>query len=146
MSFNTPIFTSSNQKQKSKSKLSKVCIFCNKKIKDGYLVGTKFNGNICDYDPIKIDSFEDKLIFCDLICARLYDVNIHKISIDFKSYKDFYNNGKLSSKAVKVYNRCKGKLFSEMLIMKVCDNFNLLEPPDKKEYISKIKLDYYTCI
>lgn len=148
MSFDIPIFTTSNKtKAKIKSTLTKVCVFCSKKIKElGYVTGTEYNGPLSSYDSIKIDSNANKLIFCDLICAKLYDVNIHKISIDFKSYKDFNNNGKLSKNAVKIYNKCKHKLFSELLILKINDDMNTMDKDAKKEYIKKIRSDYYNCI
>jgi hypothetical protein len=67
---------------------------------------------IMKFEPLR--SFDQQLIFCDYICAKLYSLNIGPTNLDFKSYRNAYNQHRLSSDALKIYNLCSKKLFIEL--------------------------------
>lgn len=137
--FNTPI-NEPVVKEKKESILTKfndVCVFCGKKTIHECLLAR----NIDEDEKTNFD-----LKFCDLICARLYDINIHKIEINYKAYRKAYNNGKLSKNSKFIYEKCKYKLFNELPIKKFDVDLSALSPNEKKMEIVKIKKDYYTIL
>jgi hypothetical protein len=82
----------------------KICKLCNVKIKD------------CG-----VHSLNHDLIFCDLICAKIYSDNYEKIDIDFQEYRNNYIFKKLSTHADKIYQKYKYKFFQQLPILTISD-------------------------
>ena len=82
-----------------------ICSMCHSKIKD------------CGIYSLKHD-----LIFCDLICAKIYSDNVNKIDIDFQTYRNNYISKKLSGSAEKIYQKYKYKFFQQLPILIIKDN------------------------
>jgi len=89
-----------NQILKSDFKDYSICNMCHTKIKD------------CGLYSINHD-----LIFCDLICAKIYSDNVEKINIDSQLYRNNYVMKKLSSNAEKIYLKYKYKFFQQLPIL-----------------------------
>lgn len=79
--------------------LKHTCSFCNKEIK------------LCPCSDIN-----NKLKFCDLICAKLYYDNVEHFTIDIKRYNNYYNECQLSKKARDVFERCRWLVFEQLPI------------------------------
>jgi len=62
-------------------------------------------------------SLKHDLIFCDLICAKIYSDNIAKIDIDFQDYRNKHVEGQLSATAEKIYQKYKYKFFQQLPIL-----------------------------
>jgi hypothetical protein len=62
-----------------------------------------------------------------LVCAKLYDINIHEIAIDLADYRKKYLTNQLNKSSYIIYNQVKNILFSQMPI-KYCN------PVTKKEF------------
>ena len=81
------------------------CVMCHGKIKDCGLYSLHHN-----------------LMFCDLICAKIYSDNISKIDIDFQLYRNNYISKKLSVSAEKIYQKYKYKFFQQLPILIIQDD------------------------
>jgi len=96
------------------------------------------NNNNCDMCHRKIKdcglySSNHGLIFCDLICAKIYSDNINKIDIDFQLYRNNYISKKLSVAAEKIYQKYKYKFFQQLPILIIND--------DKKEKLNQYLIE-----
>ena len=85
------------------------------------------NNNDCDMCHGKIKdcglySLNHNLMFCDLICAKIYSDNIGKIDIDFQLYRNNYISKKLSVSAEKIYQKYKYKFFQQLPILIIQDD------------------------
>lgn len=143
--FETPLFGINNQKKKSNFKISK-CKMCSIKCEKSMVIATHYNGPNDKYDCYKIDSNEKKIYFCDLICAKLYNDNVHKISYDFENYRLAFLNDSLSQNAKNIYLCCENYYFPLMIYKKI---ESLPPKEDKKLFrkqFAKIKSEYYSCL
>lgn len=91
-----------------------VCAYCGETKKSAMLPACQF---IEDHMIVSIDP-NDKMLFCDFLCAKLYNDNIEAISINFKEYRQLYLTNKLDKTAKDVYDRCKNTLFVMLPIYK----------------------------
>ena len=82
-----------------------ICAMCHRKIKDCGLY-----------------SLNHDLIFCDLVCAKIYSDNINKIDIDFQTYRNNYVSKKFSVSAEKIYQKYKYKFFQQLPILIIKDD------------------------
>ena len=98
------------------------CKMCGKKIKNN----------------IGLYSIDHTLIFCDLICARLYDLNCNHIDVDFESYRALYVNKQLTENATKYYNKYKYRFFQQLPIFYIPEADKQLKSINIKEYIKKL--------
>ena len=80
------------------------CAYCNVSI------DTPFIG-ICD---------NDKLHFCDILCARLYDYNVHDIYPLMKMYNKLYVTNQLNGTSKILYERLNSYGLFKMI--PVCSN------------------------
>lgn len=85
------------------------CSYCRSKKMKEMLYGLAFVDDLY-IDSSSIDS-DKKLMFCDFACAKLYNDNREKISIDIKKYRLAYINNKLDNKAKNIYQTCSKKCF-----------------------------------
>jgi DNA polymerase III epsilon subunit-like protein len=83
-------------------------------------------------------SSDHSLVFCDLICARLYDLNYQHIDIDFESYRKLYINQQLTETANKYYNKYKYRFFNQLPILYITPEDKELEHVSIKDYVKKI--------
>jgi len=107
-------------KKSNKITFKKNCILCHKSIRDCGLY-----------------SLNHELIFCDLVCAKIYFDNINKIEIDYNEYRKNYCNHKLSNKSLDIYKKYMNKFFIELPIIKI-SNFDKLDKLDESEYKKEI--------
>lgn len=98
------------------------CKMCGKKIKNN----------------IGLYTIDHSLIFCDLVCARLYDLNYNYIEIDFEAYRKLYVDKQLTESANKYYNKYKYKFFHQLPIFYIPENDKQLKLINLKEYIKKV--------
>lgn len=112
---------SNNKKMSKKRSISEECDYCHHKNKNSTLQASIYNGSIRKYDYSKFDPTQENgiLHFCDYICARLYDVNIHRICINEKQYRKDYLKNLLTNSAKMIYERKGIRLFTELAYMKV---------------------------
>ena len=103
----------------------KICKLCHKTIRDSGL-----------------QSINHDLIFCDLICAKIYSDNIDKINIDYDEYRRNFCNNKLSNKSLDVYKKYKGKFFVELPILKFDKDIEAMADDEYKDYILKCRKMY----
>lgn len=75
------------------------CSFCHKEIK-----------------LFPAQSVDNKLKFCDLICAKLHYDNTEHFTLDIKRYNNYYNEHELSKKATDTYEKCRFVLFEQLPI------------------------------
>lgn len=95
------------------------CAMCKKTSKNKMIRATHFNDNIEKYNCNVLSQNENIIYFCDLLCARLYDINVHKINIDFYEYRKAYLNNELSKTATLIYKKYKNKLFTQIIYQKI---------------------------
>ena len=72
----------------------KRCAFCNKKIKG-----------------MSASSIDKSLLFCDIICAKLYYDNIERFTFNKREYNSFYVNEQLSNTANEIFAHVGGIMF-----------------------------------
>ena len=72
----------------------KRCAFCNKKIKG-----------------MPASSIDKSLLFCDIICAKLYYDNIERFTFNRREYNSFYVNEQLSNTANEIFAHVGGIMF-----------------------------------
>ena len=72
----------------------KRCAFCNKKIKG-----------------MPASSIDKSLLFCDIICAKLYYDNIERFTFNRREYNSFYVNDQLSNTANEIFAHVGGIMF-----------------------------------
>ena len=85
--------------------LNSQCSFCGKDIK-----------------LIPIQSLDDTLKFCDIICAKLYYDNVHHFIFNTKLYNNYFVEGQLSKSAAAVYERARYIIFEQLPIYKPLPN------------------------
>ena len=146
MAFDNPIFINTTKTKKSKNGLKVTCDFCNKKSKHAYVNALEYADETKLYDSNNIPNSFKTLKFCDLICAKLYDTNVHRISIDYDEYRKAYNKKELSENSKIIYEKCKHKLFSQLLIYKIYDNLDDLGDKERRTKISQIKKNFFRCL
>ena len=99
-----------------------ICAMCHSKIKDCGLYSKNHD-----------------LIFCDLICAKIYSDNYEKIDVDFQAYRNNYILKKLSTSSEKIYQKYKYKFFQQLPILIIDDETkNILH-----QYLIENKLKDY---
>ena len=113
------------------------CSLCNSVIQDNPVKATKFTGDII----LTQSNQSGNLMFCDLLCARLYDTNVNHISINFNDYRMSYIKRQLSKKARSIYEKCADKLLTQLIVCKFSVNINELDETDKINYINTLKND-----
>lgn len=116
-----PLFSTEITKDKTKKQILIRCSMCQKKISKKPLEGY-FENNI--------------LLFCDLICAKLYYDNVEKIIINQKKYRYDYKNNQLGKFASIIYEICINKEFELMPEKKITENERKNLDIVKKEYKS----------
>ncbi len=77
--------------------LEKSCMYCNKVIKS-----------------MPVQDVNEKLRFCDLVCAKLYYDNVDKFTIDINRYNNYFNNGELSRQANDIYSKIRWFMFEQL--------------------------------
>lgn len=97
--------------------LFNTCSFCNASIKCG-----------------ELKSFDGKL-FCDIVCAKLYNDNVEHIKINIREYNKLYNSNQLSSQAMSLLEKIKIYSF-EMLPYYKIDDLNDID--ESKKHYKKI--------
>lgn len=115
---------SNNTFNKQAFEIKHICSYCRTKKKKEMLYGSTFVNDLY-IDSSTIDS-DKKLMFCDFACAKLYNDNREKISIDIKKYRLAYINNKLDEKTKNIYQTCSKKCF--LLLPKLIvndDNYKL---------------------
>lgn len=82
--------------------LNPYCDWCRKEIKEPPAIGK---------------TLEDESIkmFCDIICAKLYNDSINRIDFDFDRFTSYYHRT-FSKLSKKMYEKCKDSLFEELPI------------------------------
>ena len=115
---NTPIYLSDKFKTNTQTfnnlSIKRKCSFCQKQPKGAMLMTIDTND-----------------VFCDLVCGKLYDLNVKHIKPDMKDYRIKYLHGELNDKARLVYDKCIDKEFVQLLKMKI-DYQEILNEPDSK--------------
>lgn len=101
------------------------CAMCKKTSKNKMIRATHFNDDLKNYNCNILTPNEPIIYFCDLLCARLYDINIHKINIDFYEHRAAFLNGELSKTSTLIYKKYKNKLFTQIIYQKVNNISNL---------------------
>lgn len=134
---NTPIYFSDNFKNNIPQSgrllsLKRECSFCHKHPKGALLITTNSND-----------------VFCDLVCGKLYDLNVNHITPDMKDYRNKYLHNELNDKAKLVYDKCIDKEFVQLSKMSVDYREIMNESDDskrkklfvaaKREYTSLLK-------
>lgn len=129
----TPIYfsdnfsnTKSTQSPKSFS-LKRKCSFCHKQPKGALLITLNSND-----------------IFCDIVCAKLYDLNVEHITPDMKDYRKKYLHNELNDKAKLVYDKCNDKEFVQLSKMYINYEEILKEqdPSKQKKLFMNAKREY----
>lgn len=113
------------------------CSLCNSVIQDNPVKATKFTGDII----LTQQNQPNNLMFCDLLCARLYDTNVNHISINFNDYRMSYIKRQLSKKARSIYEKCADKLLTQLIVCKFSININEHDETNKINYINTLKND-----
>lgn len=129
---NTPIYFSDTFKNNTiknggSLSLKRKCSFCHKSPKGALLLTTDTND-----------------VFCDLVCGKLYDLNVKHIKPDMKDYRKKYLHNELNDKAKLVYDKCNDKEFVQLSKMKV-DYNSIMEEPDatkQRKLLMAAKSDY----
>lgn len=134
-----PITSFKPIEKRSNKRFGIKCSFCTKNNSGIMLTGFEYNGDLKYYDYDKIDYNEMSLRFCDLICAKLYNDNIHKITIDVQSYRKSHLSKSLDKNSELIYVKCIDKMFTQLPVM-FCEN-NL----SAKEY-TVIKKTYFAIV
>jgi hypothetical protein len=129
------------------------CMFCNKKLKYNFVIGypiiKKYNykfdygfmyGKYQKIKPNEINH-EEYLKFCDVICAKFYDINIKNIEIDFDLYREKYIEGNLSKTEKVIYEKCMKRDFTILPILHI-PNYNSLS----QQQIKRLKVNYLNMI
>lgn len=96
----------------------KKCAWCNKYIKN---------------QPLKTLPF--KYEFCDIACAKLYDLNIEKIQLNLKEYNNLYVNNLLTTKSKNIYEITNTCLFETLPFYKIQKNESRTSAKKKYENI-----------
>lgn len=138
-----PMFNVRKRASKKAGKLKSCCDLCTSS-SENMLCATSYDGSLEDYDYQKIDPNRTKLYFCDLICAKLYDVNVCKLTIDVKTYRKNYLDGMLNNTSNIIYQKCKSVLFTQLPIKVITKPIGT--PKEIKEQYRKIKNTYLNCI
>ena len=96
--------------QKHKHSFGIHCSYCSKRIKTGSLIGChRFDDDFMNFN------YTEKLFnFCDLICAKLYDINIHNLALDLRDYRKKFLTNQLEKKSIIIYNQVKNILFTQI--------------------------------
>lgn len=97
--------------------LKSVCAYCGHSKHSSHSAMLPACHYVDDYIVTSIDPC-DKLLFCDFLCAKLYNDNNNPISINFKEYRQLYLTNKLDKTAKDVYDRCKNVLFVMLPVYK----------------------------
>ena len=129
----TPIYFSDNFSNTKTTQttysfsLKRECSFCHKKPKGALL--TTINSND---------------IFCDIVCAKLYDLNVKHIIPDMKDYRKKYLHDELNDKAKLVYDKCIDKEFVQLSKMYI-NYAEISKEPDRdkrKKLFMNAKREY----
>ena len=129
------------------------CLFCNKSLKNNYIIGYPiikkqnyhFNygfmyGYYQQVEP-NVINYEEYLKFCDVICAKFYDINIKNIVIDVDMYREKYINDELSKKKKIIYEKCMKREFSTLPILNIYNYKDLNE-----KQIKHLKTNYLNMV
>ena len=72
-----------------------VCAYCQRKKKSELLIAAPYIGSMFGI----VRDNPDRLKFCDYICAKLYNDNRERITVDTQYYKQLYTKNKLDKKS-----------------------------------------------
>ena len=97
-----------NNQLDNKISLYSKCDFCKENIHGACL-------NCSDYNDDIINNTSNEYHFCDILCAKLYNDNISKLSVNYNDYRQKYLHNLLSKYAATIYELCKNKLFIEII-------------------------------
>jgi hypothetical protein len=100
--------------------LTKNCNYCNSILKTSSLQGN----NDINNTPV---------VFCDLICAKIYNDNIAPVSISQQKYNKLYANASLNKSSESIYAMFGNIQFKQLPLMK---NEYINESLDPKEKIN----------
>ena len=123
-SLSSKAVTIDNKINKKIFEIKHVCNYCGSKKKKEMLIACNYQDDI--YINTDLIEDNDKLFFCDFACAKLFNDNKYKISIDIKKYREAFLKERLDSKAKRVYVSCSKTCF--LLLPKLTvsdDNYKL---------------------
>jgi ribosome-associated toxin RatA of RatAB toxin-antitoxin module len=95
------------------------------------------------YQKLKdnVVNYEEYLNFCDIICARFYDINVNEIVIDFELYREKYINDYLTKKEKIIYEKCMKREFKTLPILNIEDYKKL-----NQDQIKHLKTNYLNMV
>lgn len=125
-----PLFNNDTSNPKTKQTIGICCEYCKRKIKSASLIAC----HRIDDDFMNFNYNEKIYHFCDLVCGKLYDINVHNLAIDFVDYRKKFLTNQLNKNALIIYNQVKHILFTQMPI-KYC------KPVTKRDY-ERCKIEY----
>jgi hypothetical protein len=99
-----------------------VCAYCQRKKKSELLIAAPYIGSMFGI----VRDNPDRLKFCDYICAKLYNDNRERITVDTQYYKQLYTKNKLDKKSRIIYERV-GTNFFAFLPTYIVDDDNYIE-------------------
>lgn len=129
------------------------CLFCGKVLKNNYVIGYpiivkqnyKFDYGFMygKYQQVnsEVVNYEEYLKFCDIICAKFYDINVDNIVINTELYREKYINDYLNKKERIIYEKCMKREFSTLPILKITD-YNELD----QNKIKHLKTNYLNMV
>lgn len=85
----------------------KHCSFCNEEIKG-----------------MPASSLDKSLLFCDIVCAKLYYDTIHRFKFNKREYNNFYINDQLTNRASEIYSHLGGIMFELLPYTHIDGNIN----------------------
>jgi hypothetical protein len=85
-----------------------VCAYCQRKKKSELLIAAPYIGSMFGI----VRDNPDRLKFCDYICAKLYNDNRERITVDTQYYKQLYTKNKLDKKSRIIYERVGTNFFA----------------------------------
>ena len=85
-----------------------VCAYCQRKKKSELLIAAPYIGSMFGI----VRDHPDRLKFCDYICAKLYNDNRERITVDTQYYKQLYTKNKLDKKSRIIYERVGTNFFA----------------------------------
>lgn len=129
------------------------CLFCGKCLKNNYLIAYpvvvkqnyKFDygfmyGKYQQVQP-KVVNYEEYLKFCDIICAKFYDINVNNIVINTELYREKYINEYLNKKEKIIYEKCMKREFSTLPILNIANYKEL-----NQNQIKHLKTNYLNMV
>lgn len=85
-----------------------VCSYCHRNKKGELLIGAPYIGSMFGI----VHNNANRMKFCDYICAKLYNDNRERITVDVQHYKSLYTKNKLDKKSRIIYERVGNNFFA----------------------------------